>query len=119
MAFWDKFLKKNKEEKIYQKQIKDNSEKKYCPYFSLLTHEEQLRAIKFISPITESGQFQDIQLAYGVRLENEKLVLINYRVITEKSPETGKILYHRHFIVLSINYVRITFIMFTKIRIYK
>ncbi len=100
MAFWDKFLKKQKEDNTFTNSTKDNSEKRYRPYFSLLTDDERIRAIKYISPITESGQFQDIQLAYGVRLENEKLVLINYRVITEKRPETGKILYHRHFIVL-------------------
>lgn len=100
MAFWDNFLNKQKENNIFTKPIKDNSEKKYRPYFSLLTDEERLRAIKYISPITELRQVLDIQLAYGVRIENEKLVLINYRVISEKNKDTGQTLYHRHFIIL-------------------
>lgn len=100
MAFWDKFKNKQNEEKLHSKLIKDESEKGYHPYFSMLTDEERVRAIKSISPITETEQITDIQLAYGVRVENEQLVLINYREITEKIPETGKMLYHRHFIVL-------------------
>ena len=100
MAFWDKFKNKQNEEKPHSKLIKDESEKGYHPYFSMLTDEERVRAIKSISPITETEQITDIQLAYGVRVENEQLVLINYREITEKIPETGKMLYHRHFIVL-------------------
>ncbi len=104
MAFWnrlwDGLYEKAKERNTLSQPIQDNSEKGYRPYFSLLTDEERVRAIKSISPITETGQITDIQLAYGVRVENEQLVLINYRVITEKIPETGKMLYHRHFIVL-------------------
>lgn len=100
MGFWDKLFEKAKEHSVQAQPPKDNSEKGYRPYFSLLTDDERIRAIKSISPITELGQITDIQLAYGVRVENEQLVLINYRVITEKIPETGKMLYHRHFIVL-------------------
>jgi len=104
MAFWnrlwDGLYEKAKESNTLSQPIQDNSEKGYRPYFSLLTDEERVRAIKSISPITETGQITDIQLAYGVRVENEQLVLINYRVITEKIQETGKMLYHRHFIAL-------------------
>ncbi len=100
MAFWDKFKNKQNEEKPHSKLIKDDSEKGYRPYFSMLTDEERICAIKSISPITETGQITDIQLAYGVRVEHEQLVLINYRVITERNPQTGKMLYHRHFIAL-------------------
>lgn len=104
MAFWnrlwDGLYKRPQERNTLSQPIQDNAEKGYRPYFSLLTDEERLRAIKSISPITVTGQITDIQLAYGVRVENEQLVLINHRVITEKIPETGKMLYHRHFIVL-------------------
>jgi len=104
MAFWnrlwDGLYEKAKEHNTLSQPVQDNSEKGYRPYFSLLTDEERVRAIKSISPITETGQITDIQLAYGVRVENEQLVLINYRLITEKNQETGKMLYHRHFIVL-------------------
>ncbi len=100
MAFWDKLLNKKKEEEPVSPPPKEHSEQTYRPYFSLLTDEERIRAIKCISPITDLGQIQDIQLAYGVRVENEKLVLINYRVSSEKDPETGKMLYHRHFIAM-------------------
>lgn len=104
MAFWNRFwdglYEKAKERNTLSQPIQDNSEKGYRPYFSLLTDEERVRAIKSISPITETGQVTDIQLAYGVRVESEQLVLINYRVITEKISGTEKMLYHRHFIVL-------------------
>ena len=100
MAFWDKLLNKKKEDEPVSLPTKKHSEQTYRPYFSLLTDEERIRAIKCISPITDLAQIQDIQLAYGVRVENEKLVLIHYRVNSEKNPETGKMLYHRHFIAM-------------------
>ena len=70
MVFWDKLLQRRKEEKRFTDSIKDNPKKKYRPYFSLLTDDERIRAIKYISPITELAQVQNIQLAYGVRIEN-------------------------------------------------
>ena len=118
MAFWDKLFKKQEEKNIFVQSTKDNVEmidlsvgkdeamgticdnKEYSPCFSLLTEEEQKYVIEFIRPVTDKWQIMNLKLAYGVRMESENILMVSYRTVNERDKNSGKTIYHRHFVIL-------------------
>ena len=100
MAFWDKIFRKNTNVNLSIDIPTTLETETYKVYFSLATVEEQKRVIDFIRPITDKWQVMNLKLAYGVRVENADLFLVSYRTTNEREEGTGKMLYHRQFVVL-------------------
>lgn len=118
MAFWDKVFKRTKEDKsmafhqannamqtkwvmpVDETMSIETAKIEYKPHFSLLSEEEQKRVINFIRPITDRWQVMNLKLSYGVRVENENLLLVSYKTVNERAKDTGKTLYTRYFVVI-------------------
>lgn len=119
MAFWDKlFSKKNnateiqlrKEEtlqvshELVQKpepvDIEQKPEKKYVAYFSLSNEEEQRQIIDYVRPITDIWRVQNLQMSYGVRIDEADLFMIRSWSEQTRIPNSDEYLHTTHFLVL-------------------
>lgn len=104
MAFWGNiFGRKNNRTEVHVSEQKGEAEQIPMLYFSLSSKEEQKRIMDFIHPITDIWQIQNLEMSYGVRVEDAGIFMVRSRTKQSRIPNSDEYLYITYFLVLEEN----------------